>query len=711
MSEKRNGQSDVANRDRLKRTPNDRAAERWASPLTIVVFGSLVVEALTGLWIYLAPFSVASQLQVILHTVLGLVLVGAYVYYQTRHFLDWYRQKLTAVMILGYSLMTMIVVCIVTGLVLTWESIVGPKISSTWDLAHLVAGIVGLALLVAHPLLAFSRRRLAARRIPNLAMAFRRFSIGGAGFVGILVGSVAVSALAWPKRQAERPVPEDYSLPEYLQAFDEYRGNPFAPSYARTEGNMFVNPEILSNSEGCGSSGCHEQILEEWQPSAHRFSAMNPPFQEVQKNFARQRSGPETRYCAGCHDPISLFAGAKDIHNADLSAPGMREGISCAVCHTMSRVDRRGNADYVLSPPDKYIWEHSEGMEKFVSDFLIRAYPRQHLEDYDRALLRTPEACGACHKQFIPEALNRFGLSPGQNQYDEWKESHWNADDPEGQLTCRQCHMRLVRDSDDPGRGEEGDDTRSSDDRAHRHHGFVATNLYMPMVLELPNWEEHVRLTREWIRGETRIPEIQDRWLHGPVASIDVVGPDTVRAGQDARFTVLVKNRKAGHNLTTGPLDFMRVWVHLRVTDSDGRLIAEWGALHPETRMITDEPGEYHRVGNSRSEGTLVLEGMPTDSAGRPLREHQLWDKAGGKGQRVIFPGYTDRQTYETPVPASAGDFVTVTAELNFRRYRQEFLDLVVPKLEEETGFHQPTVTKATASKRVAVQGPVAGQR
>ena len=30
-----------------------------------------------------------------------------------------------------------------------------------------------------------------------------------------------------------------------------------------------------------------------------------------------------------------------------------------------------------------------------------------------------------CHKQFIPEVLNRFGLVAGQNQYDAWHSSHW----------------------------------------------------------------------------------------------------------------------------------------------------------------------------------------------------------------------------------------------------------------------------------------------
>ena len=430
---------------------------------------------------------------------------------------------------------------------------------------------------------------------------------------------------------------------------------------------------------------------------------MNPPFQQVQKNFAADREPAETRYCAGCHDPISLFAGAKNIQNLELSAPGMQEGASCVVCHSISKVDQRGNADYVITPPQKYIWETTEGSQKLLSDFLIRAYPRQHLTDYDRNLLRTPEFCGACHKQFIPEAINRFGLTPGQNQYDEWRKSDWHQEEPEKNLTCRDCHMRLVYDSNDPGHGEAGDVRRSPDDGAHRHHGMIATNMFMPEILKLPHWEEQVRLTKEWMRGETVISEIEHLWPKGPVASIKVLSPENAQNGEKVTVRVLVENRKVGHNFTTGPLDFMRAWVNLVVSDVGGETIAEWGNIDSTSRSICDSSKSIHKIGNSRKEGTLVLEGLPLDEIGQPLNEHQLWRKAGGKGQRIIFPRYSDSQSYRFAVPLGEKGPLTVKASLNFRRYRQEFLKLVVPNMERDTGVNQPTVTKTSDEKLIQV--------
>ncbi len=698
-------------------TPLESATRGWSSRLARLVTAFLAVQSITGLWIYLAPFSVGSQIQVLLHTVLGLTLLLPCVYYQWRHLLVWYAQKASVVMVLGYVLMLMVLACLASGVVVAWQAAAGPRLTEAWDVIHLVSGFGVCVTVGGHLAMAFLRRRVVARRDPAFRRSVGRFAAYTASGVLSIGVAVVAAVLVVPDQQWEFDPPRGYQLSAYLEQHEEYRGNPFAPSYARTASGKLVDPRLLSQSSSCGTSGCHEQILAEWEPSAHRFSAMNPPFQAIQKNFAADRDPAETRYCAGCHDPISLFAGAKDIHNLSLSAPGMQEGISCVVCHTLDKVDVRGNADYVLVPPEKYLWESTSGWTKFVSDFLIRAYPRQHLADYDRTILRTAESCGACHKQFIPEALNRFGLVGGQNQYDEWRQSHWHVDDVDKNLSCVDCHMRLVCDSRDPGKGEAGAIRRSPHDGAHRHHGMVAANFFMPDVLKLPGHQEQVRLTHEWLRGETVIPEIDHLWPRGPVASLEIIAPDHAETGDEVQVRVIVGNRKAGHALTTGPLDFIRTWIHLTVHDASGQVVAEWGGIDPQTREITDSPGKIHQIGNSRKEGTLVLEGQPIDGEGKPILKHELWRSAGGKGKRVIFPGYADNQVYSFRVPRAVQGPLAVRAELNYRRYRQEFLNLVLPTMEKESGVYQPTVTQAAAEKSIAVTDaallsatPTAGQ-
>ena len=684
-------------------SPRDRAVEGWSSPLARGVGIALAALSLSGLWTYLAPFSVFSQLLVLTHTAGGLLIVVPTVVYGVRHWRNWWRQKATAAMILGYALAALVVASLVTGVVVTWQGLLGTRIAETWDLVHLIAGLGLPALLAAHLIAAWSRRRLAALRDVELAGAMRSAGRRGAIALALAFAACLATALLWPRAELRFDPPPDYSLPTYAQEFDEYRGNPFAPTYARTVDDRLVAPELLAGSATCGTAGCHSEILDEWEPSAHRFAAMNPPFQAVQTRFAIDREPAETRYCAGCHDPISLFAGAKDPSNPGLGSLGVDEGISCVACHSISRVDERGNADYELTPPRKYLGETSEGLAKGVSDFLIRAYPRQHLADYDRNLLRSPEFCGACHKQFIPEALNRFGLVEGQNQYDEWKNGHWHTDDPATDLSCRDCHMRLVPESSDPGHGEEGDHRRSGDDRAHRHHGFIATNNFMPELLELPHWQEQVDLTNAWIRGEDVPAEIADVFPEGPVAGLDLLGPSRVASGDELVVRALVTNRKAGHNFITGPLDFIRSWVHLRIRDRSGRLLAEWGLVDPETREILDRVGEVHRTGQARDEGTLVFEAIPIDGEGRELRQHELWNKAGGKGKRVVFPRYSDSHSFRLLVPEDVDGPLLLEADLKYRRYRQEFLDLVLPGLEERAGVIQPIVSQASARLEIPV--------
>jgi hypothetical protein len=233
--------------------------------------------------------------------------------------------------------------------------------------------------------------------------------------------------------------------------------------------------------------------------------------------------------------------------------------------------------------------------------------------------------------------------------------------------------------------------------------------MFMPKVMKLPNWEQHVKLTEEWIRGETIIDEIDHIWPRGPVASVTVVGPKQVQANEIIHLRAMVANNKAGHNFTTGPLDFTRAWVHLKVVDNDGKTLAEWGAIDPKTRAITDTEGQRHQIANSRKKGTLVLESEPLDADGQPIVRHELWNKAGGKGKRVIFPSYSDNQSYTFPLPASAKGPLKVTAELNFRRYRQEFLDLVVPDMERDSNVYQPTVAHSSHTITIDVAPQSAG--
>jgi len=431
-----------------------------------------------------------------------------------------------------------------------------------------------------------------------------------------------------------------------------------------------INPTVLSGSRSCGASGCHEEILAEWEPSAHRYSSRSAFFQLIQGAMADANGAESTRYCAGCHDPISLFSGAKNLFKDDLSTPGAEEGVSCVVCHSIVQTDVQGNANYVVAPPERYAAE-----DGFLGRFLIRAYPRHHKATFGRPMMETPEFCGACHKQFIDEQLNRSTRVQLQNQYDAWKGSHWFVPDPrnparpdpEKALTCRDCHMRLAVPEDPATPGA-----------SHRHHGFVAANQWLPILHDLPHADRHVKLTEQWLRGETVIPEIADRWPLGPTIPLVIHAPESVRPGEKVRIRVIADNRKVGHSFPTGPLDVIQSWVEVRATQG-GKEIFRSGDL--------DENG-FIRT------GAWMFKAEGVDRAGNLIDRHNLWDMVGSRFRRVLFPGFSDREEYtfecacetsaelggsRVEMVAGEGGEIEVEAILHYRKVDQTLLNVLQP--------------------------------
>jgi hypothetical protein len=454
-----------------------------------------------------------------------------------------------------------------------------------------------------------------------------------------------------------------------------------------------IHPDALAGSKSCGTAGCHEEILREWEPSAHRYASRSAFFQLIQGAMAEANGAESTRYCAGCHDPIALFSGAKNIYDEDLSSPGADEGISCASCHSIVRTDVLGNANFTITPPVRYLAE-----ESFLGRFLIRAYPQHHKASYGRPLLQTPEFCGACHKQFIDKDINRSTRVQLQNQYDAWKGSHWfvadekNPQRPDGEktLACRDCHMRL-RDSQDP--------VAARKEGRHRHHAFIAANQWLPALHGLPHADEQIRLTEEWLRGETVIPEIADRWPAGPIVPLEIEAPAAVRPGETVKIRVVADNRKVGHTFPTGPLDVIQSWIEVKAT-LDGKTVFHSGML--------DDRGFIQP-------GSFIFKSEGVDRAGNLIDRHNLWDMVGSRFRRMLFPGHSDREEYvfacedgggiagsgeaqEFAAPDAPGR-MEITALLRYRKVDQTLLNMLRPDGKSRA----PVTTMTTVTKVVDV--------
>jgi hypothetical protein len=196
----------------------------------------------------------------------------------------------------------------------------------------------------------------------------------------------------------------------------------FVPSNARTDTGQVIAANLLVGSETCGATRCHTTIYEEWVPSAHHFSGSDPFYAIIKANYVRAQGVGSGRYCAGCHEPISLLSGETIPAH---TSPTSQAGSSCIFCHVLRNPDTRGNANYVATAPHPYLFEFSPSPTlRSVSQALIRLHPEQHKRDYDVKHVQSVEFCGTCHKQYLDKRVNGWGFVQLQNQYDNTKVGH-----------------------------------------------------------------------------------------------------------------------------------------------------------------------------------------------------------------------------------------------------------------------------------------------
>lgn len=657
-------------------TAHDRSASagHWSSTALILTVGIMLFLLVSGLVIYLAPLPsnftesqawgwTAVQWMVLLHTALGLLSVLVYGWYQWKHYFAMRPVRLHRGKLLGALSFWVFVVSALTGLILTWEAWFGPSITYWIDAVHTWGSLLMVPLLGWHLVRAWVRhRKWFGQELGALLRREQRRLVLGSSAVSLLLlvgGVILAFAVGGPDLSAGVP-PQTYNL--------KYGDDPFMPSNVDTSTGQPINADLLAGSENCGT--CHKDIYDEWNASAHRWSASDVFYKTVASAMERDTGIESTRYCGGCHNPIPILSGnltsvvatsLKEEGKTGQEAIHFEEGISCTVCHGITEIlGTKGNGNYKFTPPPRYLFELEDdnGFLEQISAFLIRAFPRTHKESLSRAHYKLPEFCGTCHKQYLDEFVNDFGWVRLQNQYDNWKESKWNQgpDNPET-LVCIQCHMPLLDNDQEVSSGVSEGDPAGSHPGQHRSHRWLAANQAIPWLL---GDEEQVALTEQWLRGEYEVPEIQDIWGDGPVVSTTVIAPESTEPGKTLEYQVVIANKKVGHEFPTGPLDLIQTWIETRVEDATGNTIFHSGWLDDENYI--DPDAHYFRS-------------FPIDEEGNIIYRHNLWDMVGTTYVRVIFPDYSEQASYEVELPEDVEGPLKVTARLRMRKFHQKIVD------------------------------------
>jgi hypothetical protein len=588
------------------------------------VSGVFLFLVLSGIVPSLARYGVFSQWILLLHILVGLLAAVPLTVIFWKHGRDANREVPTRWWSPGLWAGLGWVALGGSGAWLVGKGLWGIFVPYRMHYFHLIAGMAFGAVGVLHIAQGLVRSKFPQERYAQLARPLILWTVVfvvGAAFIGI----------------ARRPG---------IRAIGD-----FAPSNARTDTGQAIPANLLVDSETCGAARCHTTIYEEWLPSAHHFSGSDPFYALIKANYVRAQGVGSGRYCAGCHEPISLMSGETIPAH---TSPTSQAGSSCIFCHVLRNPDTRGNANYVATAPHPYLFEFSSTPAlRTVSQVLIRLHPEQHRRDYDAKHSQTVEFCGTCHKQYLDKRVNGWGFVQLQNQYDDWKNGPWHTDKARA-LQCQNCHMREVQ-AEDPARNAKG---------IIREHRILASNAFVPEMLHLPGAGQQIDLVKQWLSGQAVIPEIAKTWPAGPIVTVNLVPEDPFIAGRTAAVQALVINTKVGHAFPTGPLDVIQSWLEFIVTDAQNQPVFSAGTLDASGRLVGK---------------TLELRSFLLDRKAQVLYNHALWDAVGARDKRAILPGASDSEEFRFPVPRGVLGPLHCRVRLLYRKFNPDSLAAIFP--------------------------------
>ncbi|MBQ0753259.1 MAG: hypothetical protein KBT87_11060 [Gammaproteobacteria bacterium] len=138
--------------------------------------------------------------------------------------------------------------------------------------------------------------------------------------------------------------------------------------------------------------------------------------------------------------------------------------------------------------------------------------------------------------------------------------------------------------------------------------------------------------------------------------------PDYFYLGQTVEANILVANTGVGHNFPGGTIDINEAWVSIQVTDASGEQSSQAEIVSADGTV--DPAAHFYRPG-------------AVDRHGKQPWRHDLFRMIGEHYRNVIPPGDTDSIPIKFEVPQWALGPLTVSAQLNYRKFTQRYASWV----------------------------------
>jgi tetratricopeptide (TPR) repeat protein len=433
-----------------------------------------------------------------------------------------------------------------------------------------------------------------------------------------------------------------------------FGSEPFQPSQAQTQTGTFIPASAFPPASYCAS--CHADVHAQWRQSAHANSFREPFYLRNVEMLNKSKGIESSRHCEGCHNPIALFSGALST-GSKIARPFDNDGVTCMVCHSIQRTQNTsGTGSYVMGIPAVMVKEDGTPIPGAAPFSEIMARPDLHRRAVMRDFYRTPEFCATCHKAAVPQSLNDYRWLRAFTVYDEWQGSSWSRQSlapfyhKKSESTCQSCHM--------PAEAALHDYARKNS--AVRSHRWLGANTAIPVYY---GYREQLQKTQAFLKDAVTVDIFGITRNNGPLIAPVEHQNFNIAAGDVITAQVVLQNSRIGHSLVPEQRDFYQSWVEFDVRDAGGKEIYHSGALDQKGFL---DP-EAHTYTNR-----LVT------AAGKLVDLHQVWDTRLKAYDNTIMPGRSDLARYRFQVPPGARSPITMTARLNYRRFRKQYTNFIL---------------------------------
>ncbi len=367
-----------------------------------------------------------------------------------------------------------------------------------------------------------------------------------------------------------------------------------------------------------------------------------------------------TRHCEGCHNPIALFSGALTA-NSPVPRTFDNDGVTCMVCHSIAKLQPNyGTGSYVMGIPAVMVDAKGVPIPGEVSFDAILAHPDRHSKAVMKDFYKSPEYCGSCHKAAIPKMENDYKWLRAFTTYDEWQNSSFSNQNPltfytKPFKTCQACHMQRVPLTEADYGAKQGQ---------MASHRWLAGNTAIPAYY---HYDAQLKKTTASLQADLLNVDLFGLRINNDAALIAPLGSTsfTLAPKDDVVASVVIQNKMIGHSLIPEQRDFYEAWVEFIVKDATGKLIDDSGFLEPEGTLDPRAHSFTNRM---------------VDLNGKYLALHQVWARRNVGYDITVQSGRSALVRYRFRLPADVHGPLTVTARVNYRQFRQQYLDFVLGK-------------------------------